>query len=173
MNFQDLFEEKQLLVLKKANRLVYDLNKKLVESDQPLQEVENQLKNVLSIINEVNHYEVFLEDYVNDVKSFILDLVISLKERGLSNVPLSKIETELHSRGLEIDKQFLIDYLSEIDGVQEVIPSEDDVIFNTSVDRGVSDDEAAREKERLKTTATKVAKSNMKDANKGRKVEIK
>jgi len=173
MNFHDLFEEKQLLVLKKANKLVYELNKRLAESNEPLKEVEDQLKNVLSIINEVNCHEIFLEDYVNDVESFILDLVISLKERGLSSIPLSKIELELRGMGLELDKQFLIDYLSEIDGVQEVIPSEDAVIFNTSVDRGVSDDEAAREKEKLKTTATKVAKSNMKDANKGRKVEIK
>lgn len=173
MDLHDLFENNRLHLLKKANMLIANLNRKLANTSQPLEEDQHKLESVLSIINELNSFDLVLEDHVNDIQSFVLDMVISLKERGLKSIPLSKLENELAKNGLETDKQFLIDFLSDIEGVQEVDPGNDKIIFNTNIDRGVSDEEAAEEKAAMKNIATKVAKDNIKRDNNGRKLEIK
>ncbi|NJO62658.1 MAG: hypothetical protein HC836_31840 [Richelia sp. RM2_1_2] len=101
------------------------------------------------------------------MQNYILDVVISLRSREIDKVPLSVIEHHLKAIGMEIDKQFLIDFLSSINGVVEVNPGRDEVIFNTAgPERGVSDDEAAREQEKIEKTATKVAKDNIEKSNK-------
>ena len=173
MKFVDLFGTDKFLV--DANILVASFNKRIVEARKfAPSDVANLKEERQRVLENINQYtsDMFLEDYVNDTEAFILDLVISLKERGIDKMPLSALQRELAENGLEIDTEFLVDYLSTIDGVQEVNPGEDEIVFNTSIDRGVSDDEAAKEKEQMKKTATKVAKDNLEKDNEVPNLEI-
>jgi len=165
MDLNDLFKGNDSFLIR-ANSLVATLTRKISEAKKinpsfvpVLMEKRNA---TVKCINEYTS-NMFLEDHVEDIEAFILDLIISIKERGVDKMPLSLLQKELVKNGLEVNTEFLVDYLSNIDGVQEVNPGKDSIVFNTSVDRGVSDDEAAKEKEKIHKTAVKTAQDNLKN----------
>ena len=177
MYFKDLFENEKSSRLKRANILVSKLKQRIIEAKtlapQRISALKEWQKDVLEYIEFINNPNRFVEDHVQDVESFIIDMVISLRARGLSSFSLSKLEKELIENGVEVDSEFLVDYLANLDGIQEVNPGEDEVVFNTSVDRGVSDDEAAKEKDQIKKSAAKVANDTLDKKNDVPTVEIK
>lgn len=161
--------------LSKANSLLLTLNKSLNESASSIehQKLLAQRDTVLEYIRKINNKRL-LENYAGALRSVILDNIIAVKARGVDRMPLSVIQKTLSNSGFDVDIDFLVDFISNIEGVQEVVPGDDAIIFNTQVERGVSDDEAAAEKQEIEKTATKVAKDNIEKGNTVPKsVEIK
>ncbi len=174
MHLTELFKSDHLMYLCTFNQLVAKTNKKLRETTDPKQiaNLKEKRLNYLSLVKQLNE-SIIEEDYVNDVESFIVDMVVALKGRNLESFPLSAFSAELAKNGLELDQQMLVDFLSNVDGVEQVIPGEDQIVFNASgLERGVSDDEAKKEKDNIKKTAANVAKTNLKKNQQGREVEI-
>lgn len=174
MKFNDLFGSNESL--SKANRLLASINQRIVEAKRSF---PDSVSSLMEFRDEVVEYidqhtaAMFLEDHVADTEAFIVDMIVAIKGRGVDKMPLSALEKELAENGLEIDSEFLIDFLSRIDGVTEVNPGMDEVVFDTAgPDGSDSEDEQAKDQANIKKTATKVAKDNMKDDNKGRKTEI-
>lgn len=163
MNLDELFDDQKVFLLTLANTLVSKLNRQLGESkDSPL--LLAQQKSLLKFIKG----SILSEDqeYLDQMQSYIIDMIVALRSRGVDKAPLSMIVNELNNAGFEMDKQFLITFISSIDGVTEVNPGRDEIVFNTSgPDRGVSDKEAEKEKKDIKKTAAKVAKDNIKKGN--------
>jgi ribosomal protein L12E/L44/L45/RPP1/RPP2 len=109
--------------------------------------------------------------YVKEIEGYIMDLIISLKGRGISSVPFQAIKNELAQSGIDVDDEYLADFISNIAGVKEVVPG-GNVEFNVAgADRQTSPDKAEQEQEKIKKTATKVAKDDLSNKNKGRQVE--
>jgi uncharacterized protein YicC (UPF0701 family) len=111
--------------------------------------------------------------YMQGMEGYIVDLIVSLKARGISNVPLQMIKTELAQSGFDVDDEYLADVISNIDGVKEVVPG-GNIEFNmTPSEPGKSPEEAEREQQKMKNTATKVAQNDLENKSKGREMEKK
>ena len=161
MDLDELFGNDLEEMLSSANLLVSKVNRDITEAKKASSDTSALLEyreEVLEFINDL------VEGHVEDTEAFIIDMVVSLRERGLSEVSFSKFVRELEENGFEVNHELLINWLTTVNGVKEVIPAEDKIIFDTQIaDRSKSDKEEEKDKKKIKKTATKVAKDNIKD----------
>lgn len=57
--------------------------------------------------------ELLIEDYNNQMDSFVLDLITSYQASGHREIPLDTIVRELSESGFQVDKQFLVKFFSD------------------------------------------------------------
>lgn len=86
---------------------------------------------------------------VDATENFIVDLITSIQARGINKMNLAPIMQELKRKStspnssiINLDQEFLLDFLDTLDAVQEITPIEDtpagdsnfEIIFKTSDD---------------------------------------
>lgn len=103
------------------------------------------------------------ENHIQNMVSFILDLIISLKSQDITEINLDQFLKEIIKKGYDVDKKFLIDLLMSTNLVEKV---ESNKIFfkKEEIDnRTISKDLEKSHSEKVKKLASKAIKRRSKE----------
>ena len=174
MKVDELFSN-DVALLKNANLAVAMLTKKINEAAKSAPQTVGVLKDKRSrLLEGIQQHTLglLLEDYMNDLKTLLVDIIVSTKARNVDSIPLKAVEKELSQQGFDIDRESLINALVSVEGVVRVASDVIELDVDKQ-DRAVSDDQAEKDKDKIEKTAKKVAKDKLKNKNKVPSVEIK
>lgn len=106
--------------------------------------------------------EILFEDYVQDMKGHVQDMLVTLKAHGVKEVNLEQISQELGDIGFDIDETLLTDLLSDSDIIAKIERGIAYLDTEQGAESRIAPEEEEQEQNRLQDKAIDAIKSKMK-----------
>ena len=111
------------------------------------------------------------EQYLKEMESFILDLLVAFRANGIAEVDLKKLVRDVRSAGFPaIDRDFVVDFLGRTSWVDRVDPENDKIFLKLhdgetgeDMENVLATDDAAAAGTKVSDDAAKVADRAIKD----------